>query len=120
MINTQKIIVVGDRILIKPEENLDKTNSGLYLPPNVKEKETVRGGYVIKTGPGYAVGTTPDEDEPWKESEPAKYIPLQAKEGDFALYLRKDAIDIELENQKMVIVAQSAILLLLRDEDLLT
>ena len=120
MISADKIIVVGDRVLIKPEENLEKTNSGLYLPPGVKEKEKVQGGYVIKTGPGYPIASPVDDDEPWKQGGSTKYIPLQAKEGDFALYLKKDAFEIELDKDKLVIVAQSAILLLIRDEDLLS
>lgn len=119
MVNTKNIIVVGDRILIKPEDDLEKTTSGLYLPPGVGQKEKVQGGYVIKTGPGYPIPAAHD-DEPWKETDDTKYIPLQAKDGDFALFLRKDAIEIELEKQKMVIVPQSALLLLIRDEGLLT
>jgi chaperonin GroES len=120
MINTQKIIIVGDRVLIRPEENMNKTTTGLYLPPGVYEKEKVQGGYVIKAGPGYPIGLPTEEDEPWKEKKSIKYIPLQAKEGDFAVFLRKDAIEVEMEQQKMVIVPQSSILLLYRDEDLLT
>ena len=119
MINTEKIIIVGDRMLVRPEENIGKTNSGLYLPPGVHEKEKVQGGYVIKAGPGYPVGMPIDDDEPWRDKKSTKYIPLQAHEGDFALFLRKDAIDVEFENEKFVIVSQSAILLLFRDEDLL-
>jgi len=37
-----KLIVVGDRVLIKPTSLADKTNSGLYLPPGIQEKESVR------------------------------------------------------------------------------
>ncbi len=117
-IKTEKIIVVGDRILIRPEDKLDKTSSGLYLPPSVTEKEKIQSGYVIKVGPGYPVGM-PTDEEPWKEKSETKYIPLQAEAGDLALYLKKDAIEIELDEQKLVIVPQSAILLLLRDEALL-
>ena len=120
MINTEKIIIVGDRVLIKPEEDINKTNSGLYLPPGVQEKEKVQGGYVIKIGPGYPIGMPADEDEPWREKKTTKYIPLQAHEGDFALFLRRDAIEVEIEKEKFVIVSQSAILLLYRDEDLLS
>jgi len=120
MINTEKIIIVGDRVLIKPEENINKTNSGLYLPPGVQEKEKVQGGYVIKIGPGYPIGMPTDDDEPWRETKHTKYIPLQAHEGDFALFLRRDAIEVEIEKEKFVIVSQSAILLLYRDEDLLS
>lgn len=118
MINTENIIVVGDRVLIKPEDNLQKTNSGLYLPPGVIEKEKVQGGYIVKVGPGYPVASATEDDEPWKEDRVTKYIPLQAKPGDFALYLRKDSIDIEFQKEKLVIVPQAAILLLHR-EDLL-
>lgn len=113
-----KELIVFFKVLIKPEENLAKTNSGLYLPPGVKEKEKVQGGYIIKVGPGYPVASPSDEDEPWKEKKGTNYIPLQAKEGDFAIFLRKEAIDIELDKKKLVIVPQSAVLLLLRDNEI--
>jgi len=119
LINTNKIIIVGDRILVKPEENINKTNSGLYLPPGVQEKEKVQGGYVIKVGPGYPIGIPTDDDEPWLDKKSTKYIPLQAREGDFAVFLRKDAIEVEIEKEKFVIVSQAAVLLFYRDEDLL-
>ena len=110
LINTDKIIIVGDRVLIRPEENLNKTNSGLYLPPGVQEKEKVQGGYVIKVGPGYPIGMPADDDEPWRDKKSTKYIPLQAHEGDFAVFLRKDAVEVEIEKEKFVIVSQAAIL----------
>ena len=118
MIDTTKIIIVGDRVLIKPEENLEKTNSGLYLPPGIKEKEKVQGGYIIKIGPGFPIASPVDDDEPWKENKKINYIPLQAQEGDFAIFMRREAIDIELDKNKLVIVPQSAILLLMRDDEL--
>ena len=116
MKNIEKFIVVGDRVLIRPEEDASKTASGLFLPPGVSEKEKIQSGYIIKTGPGYPMGA-PTEDEPWKESkELVKYIPLQAKEGDLAIFLRKEAYEIEFEKEKFLIVPQSAILLLIRDD----
>jgi chaperonin GroES len=114
--NIEKFIVVGDRVLIRPQEETNKTNSGLYLPPGVGEKEKVQSGYVIKTGPGYPTAAQGD-DEPWKESKEAvKYIPLQAKEGDLAIFLRKEAFEIEFDKEKLLIVPQSAILLLIRND----
>ena len=50
----KKLIIIGDRLLIKPTRPDEKTASGLYLPPGVKEKEKVQQGYIIKAGPGYA------------------------------------------------------------------
>lgn len=119
MVNTDKIIIVGDRVLIRPTKSNEKSLGGLYLPPSVVEKEKVQSGYIIKSGPGYPIASAVEDDEPWKEENSTKYIPLQAKPGDLALFIRKDAIDIELDNEKFIIVPQSAILLLLREEDLL-
>lgn len=113
-----KLIVVGDRVLIKPKTTTERTRTGLYLPPGVEEKEQVRSGYVIKAGPGYPI-PMPTEDEGWKNSdEKIKYIPLQAKPGDLAIFLQKDAIEILYENEKYFIVSQHSILLLERDEGL--
>ena len=114
--NIQKFIVVGDRVLIRPEEDSNKTSSGLFLPPGVSEKEKIQSGYIIKVGPGYPTASN-IEDEPWKETkEPVKYIPLQAKEGDLAIFLRKDAFEIEFEKEKFLIVPQSSVLLLIRND----
>jgi len=114
--NIHKLVVVGDRVLIRPEEGNQKTDSGLYLPPGVQEKEKIQSGYVMKTGPGYPIASQ-SEDEPWKEKkEPVKYIPLQAKEGDLAIFLKKDAFEIEFQKEKLLIVPQSSILLLMRDD----
>lgn len=114
----KKLIVIGDRILIKPQKPDERTASGLYLPPGVQEKEKVQQGYVIKTGPGYAIPVAVDE-EPWKtEEDQVKYVPLQAKEGDLAIFLLSGATEIMYENEKYFIVPQSAILMLEREEDL--
>ncbi len=114
----KRLIVVGDRVLIKPKDPSDRTNSGLYLPPTVQEKEQVQSGYVIKVGPGYPI-PSPSEDEPWKETEEkVKYMPLQAQEGDVALYLQRNAIELQYEGEQYVIVPQGSILMLERLEDL--
>jgi chaperonin GroES len=111
------IIVVGDRVLIIPDSDKDRTEHGLYLPPSVKEKEKIQSGYILKVGPGYPVPNPQFMDqEPWSTTpkEPVKYIPLQAEEGDYALFLKDQAIEIEFEQKKYLIVPQSAILILIR------
>ena len=45
-----------------------------------------------------------------------RYIPLQAKEGDYAIFLREQGIDVEFEEHKYLIVPQSAVLMLVRNE----
>ena len=113
-----RLLVVGDRVLIKPKSASDRTSSGLYLPPTVHEKEQVQSGYVVKVGPGYPIPVSTD-DEPWKETEErVKYMPLQAQEGDLAIYLQRNAIELDYEGTTYVIVPQSSILLLERSESL--
>jgi chaperonin GroES len=114
----KKIIVIGDRVLIKLSNATERTESGLYLPPGVGDKEKVQQGYVIKTGPGYAL-PMPVEDESWKpEEEKVKYLPLQAREGDLAIFLLSGATEVIYEKEKYYIVPQSAILMLEREEEL--
>ena len=114
----KKLVVIGDRVLIRPSKPNERTDSGLYLPPGVQEKEKVQQGYVIKTGPGYAIPMVVDE-EPWKhQDEQVKYVPLQAREGDIAIFLVSGATEVLYEDEKYFIVPQSAILMLEREEDI--
>jgi co-chaperonin GroES (HSP10) len=113
----KKIVLVGDKVLVAPDRESDRTAHGLYLPPGVREKDRVQGGMVVQAGPGYAVANPHFIDqEPWSTTpkEPVKYIPLQAEEGDFALFLRDSAIEIEFEGSKYLIVPHQSILMLIR------
>jgi co-chaperonin GroES (HSP10) len=112
----KNLIIVGDRVLIEPDERMDRTSSGLYLPPTVKEKEKVMGGYVVKTGPGYAIHDPNISEEPWtvNKRKEVKYIPLQASEGDYAIFLKEAGVEIEFEGKKYLILPHSAILALVR------
>jgi len=115
----RKLVVVGDRVLIKPKKASEKTSSGLYLPPGVQEKEKVQQGYIIKAGPGYPIPMHVEDDEPWKEKdENIRYVPLQAKEGDLAIFLLNGAHEVIYEGEKFYIVSQNAILMLEREEEL--
>jgi hypothetical protein len=72
----------------------------------------------MKVGPGYPIpNPNYTDDEPWTSpKEPMKYIPLQAKEGDYAIFLREQGVEIEFEGRKYLIVPQSAVLALVRHE----
>jgi co-chaperonin GroES (HSP10) len=115
----KKLIVVGDRVLIKPTTPSERTDSGLYLPPGLQEREKIQQGYIIKAGPGYAIPVPFEETESWKqEEEKVKYVPLQAKEGDLAIFLVSGSTEIMYQGEKYFIVPQGAILMLEREEDL--
>jgi chaperonin GroES len=112
-----KIILVGDKVLLAPDKESERTNHGLYLPPGVKEKDKVQSGYVVRVGPGYAVPNPQFMDqESWSTTpkDPIKYLPLQAEEGDYAIFVRDAAIEVEFEGEKYLIVSHSSVLMLLR------
>jgi len=113
----EKFILVGDRVLVKPKIQSGKTKSGLYLPPTVQEKEKVQTGYIVKVGPGYPIPAMTEVDEAWKrQEEEVRYLPLQASEGDLAIFLNNSGYDIEFNGEKFVILPHSSILMLIRDD----
>ena len=114
--NLDKLIVIGDRVLIQQGTASQRTKSGLYLPAGYQDKEEIQSGYILKCGPGYALPNMND-DEPWnpKDNGP-RYLPLQVQPGDLALFVQKSAVEIKYEGEKYYIVPQSAILLVERDE----
>lgn len=116
--NIENLHVVGDRVLVKPLKEADKTSSGLYLPPGVQMKEKIYRGFVIKVGPGVPIPIPQEVDEPWKTDQRTQYLPLQAQQGDMAIYIQHSAHEVVFNEEKYVIIPQSAILLLYRDQDL--
>lgn len=114
----KNLIVVGDRVLVTPEDDR-RTHSGLYLPQGVHESDGVRAGRVVATGPGIPVPslTDPSEDEPWRERRrEERYLPMQARVGDHALFHKKAAVEVRYEGEVYLVVPQHAILILVRDE----
>lgn len=114
----KRLIVVGDRVLISPEEGEEKTKVGLYLPPTAVDNQKVQGGRVRATGPGTPVqAPTELDEEPWKigSAEP-KYLPVQAEVGDYAIFFRQAAVEISFEGEKFLVVPHAAILTLVREE----
>lgn len=115
---SREVIVVGDKVLVKPEEEANKTPSGLYLPQGVAEKEAVGGGYVVNVGPGYATGEEITDSEPWSRTHPGeiRYVKLQARKGDYAVFLRRAAVEVQIDGSSYLIVGHGNILILIRDK----
>lgn len=115
----RELVVVGDRVLVKPDSPDDRTDVGLYLPQTVLEKEKVQSGRIVATGPGIALPEAgPDDEEPWKQSASRlRYIPMQCAEDDCVIFLKKSAIEIKFDGENFLVIPQAAILLILRDID---
>jgi chaperonin GroES len=113
----KELLVVGDRVLIRPEKAESMTKVGLYLPATVVEKEEVRGGNIVAVGPGQPLPPPHEEHEPWKDGYKApRFLPMQVQLGDYALFFRKAAIEITFENEQFLVVPYGAILVLVRGE----
>ncbi|MCK5650654.1 MAG: co-chaperone GroES [Gemmatimonadetes bacterium] len=114
----KRLIVVGDRVLIQPREGEDRSNVGLYLPPTAVDNQAVQGGEVLAVGPGTPISAPTDlDEEPWKiASGEARYMPVQAEVGDYAIFFRKASVEISFEGEKYLVVPQAAILALVRGE----
>lgn len=118
--NNKQLVVVGDRVLVKVEDGEDRSKVGLYLPPTAVDNQAVQGGEIVATGPGVALPEPGDyPDEPWRTSgsnrEP-RFVPMQARVGDFALFFRKAAVEVAFEGDRYLVVPQGALLALVRDD----
>lgn len=112
-----ELILVGDRVLIEPEDDEQLTESGILLPASVAERDRIRRGRVVKSGPGYLMANPEYTDEPWRKPHDAvRFLPLQAQPGDLAYFLRKEAIELRYEGRTFMIVPHGAILCLVRPE----
>ena len=114
----RQLLVVGDRVLITPEEGEDRTRVGLYLPATALDTQQVQSGVIVAVGPGEPVADLSSlDDEPWKtERRDGRRSSMQARIGDHAIFFRKAAVEITFEEKKYLVVPQAAILVLLRDD----
>jgi chaperonin GroES len=115
--NRKRLIVVGDRVLIAPEAGEERSRVGLYLPPTAIDNQAVQGGTVVAAGPGTPISAPTElDDEPWKiSSREARYLPVQARVGDYAIFFRRAAVEITFEDKRYLVVPQAAILVLVRE-----
>ena len=118
----KELLVVGDRVLIRVEDGEERSKVGLYLPATAVDNQAVQGGTIVATGPGQALPAVEEHlDEPWKitGSKDTRYVPMQARPGDYALFFRKAAVEITFEGKRYLVVPQAAILVLVRAGDVL-
>ena len=113
----KELIVVGDRVLVVPEEGEERTQVGLYLPQTAIDTRAVQGGRVVALGPGIPVSAPDESDaEPWKRQRPEpRYMPMQVRLGDWALFFRRAGVEITFESKRYFVVPHDAILVLVRD-----
>jgi chaperonin GroES len=115
--DNKRLIVVGDRVLVRAEDGEERSKVGLYLPPTALDSQAVQGGHIVATGPGLPMPDLADHsEEPWNMgARETRFLPMQARSGDYALFFRKAAVEITFEGDRFLVVPQAAILALVRD-----
>ncbi len=91
-----------DRVLIQPLEAETESKGGIIIPEAAQAKRA--RGIVIAVGPG-------------KLDEEGKRIPMGVKDGDTVVYGKYAGTEIELHNEKFVIVREDDIVGILQNTD---
>ena len=89
-----KLVPLFDRVVLQQILAEETTKSGIVLPGQAKEKP--QQAEVIAVGPGGVVD--------------GKEIKMQVKVGDKVIYSKYSGTDVELDDEKYVIVKQNDIL----------
>lgn len=89
---------LGDRVLVKPSEELQKTKGGIVLPDTAKEKP--QEGKIAAVGQG-------------KKTDDGKVVALSVKVGDKVLYGKYSGTEITVEGEEYLIIKEDDILAIL-------
>lgn len=93
---TMNLKPLGDRVVVEPLEQEEKTASGIILPETAKEKP--QEGTVLAVG----AGKFDDEGE--------KRLPMDVKVGDTVLFAKYAGTEVKLDDKKVLILRESDIM----------
>lgn len=94
-----QLFPLGDRVLVKPLEEQDKTKGGILLPETAKEKP--QEGEVIAVGDG-------------KMLDSGQKVPLQVKKGDKILYGKYSGTEVKVEGVDHLIIREEDVLAIVK------
>lgn len=86
---------IGDRVVVKPEPEEQKTKSGIVLPDTAKEKPSE--GTVVAVGTGRVLDN-------------GQKVPVEVKVGDRVIYSKYGGTEVKIENEDYIILAERDIL----------
>jgi len=90
-----KLRPLGDRVVVEPMEQEERTESGLFIPETAKEKP--QRGKIIAIGDG-------------RRDDDGNRIPMDVKVGETILFAKYGGTEVKLDNQKLLILKESDIL----------
>ena len=93
-----KLVPLGDRVVLKKIIAEETTKSGIVLPGSEKEKPQM--AEVVAVGPGEVVD--------------GKTVTMEVQPGDQVVYAKYAGTEIEVEDEKYMIIKQDDILAILK------
>ena len=90
-----KIKPLGDRVLVKPEEEEEQIKGGIIIPDTAKEKP--QRGKIVAVGDG-------------KTDDSGKKVKLSVKKGDHVLYGKYSGTEVRLDDEDYLIMPEGDIL----------
>jgi chaperonin GroES len=89
---------LGDRVVVEPLEQEERTESGLFIPETAKEKP--QKGTVLAVGAG-------------RKDEDGKRVPMDVETGQTVLFAKYGGTEIKLDSKKLLILKETDILAIL-------
>ena len=91
-----KVRPLGDKILVKRADPLEKTEAGIYLPESAKDKP--KEGKIVAVGDGVL------------NKETGKYMPFTVKKGDRVIFTSYSGSEVKIGDEEMLILSEEDIL----------
>jgi chaperonin GroES len=93
-----KLRPLGDRVVVEPSEQEERTESGLFIPETAKEKP--QKGTVIAIGAG-------------RKDDDGKRVPMDVENGQTILFAKYGGTEVKIDGKKLLILKESDILAIL-------
>lgn len=97
-VKTLNLKPLGDRLILRPLEQEEKTKGGVILPDTAKEKP--QQGEVLAVGSGRILDN-------------GQKVPMEVKVGDKVLYGKYSGTEIKLEGEEYLILSEKDVLAVL-------
>jgi co-chaperonin GroES (HSP10) len=118
----EKLIVIRNNILLKVDKGDSMTAGGILIPNTVRQKRAVLTGRVVLYGEGYPQYDPTVEQKVWQHDDKDKvtYIPLKVQLDDLVYFFQDAGAEIFMENIEYRVIQEHDILLIKRQEMIIT
>ncbi len=96
MVTINQLKPLGDRVIVKPITQEEKTQSGIIIP-DTANKEKPEQGEVLAVGPG-------------EMTEKGERIPMEIQVGQKVVFTKYSPSEIEIDNEDLLVIKQKDIL----------